>query len=677
MNTLRKRMTAMMALLLTALLTVAPAYAETEGGSPHADVDYADMVYEGVDTTEADVLLQQLDAIAKKKDPTEEDRAQLEELYAKLRAEYEKAYTQQALGDVKHYIDVTDDELTEKTIRDALQEHDLKDRIYAGLRAAIESPAGNALDDTFTDAQKEFLLDYEPLTEKQKALIEKEESLEKEYDRLSEQEYTYTYLGKEWKLDDLYADDSLSSDKIMEIYTGIAKAENAATAPIYLELIKVRKEIAQEEGYDSYIDYAYDVIYDRDFTGEDIATLRETIISEIAPVYQQVYMRYYLQSTNANLENPVTGEELVQEIAPYMEKLAPELSESYNYMLDHHLYYIDKTDTMIGAGFTTDLAQYNAQFIYYKMDGSFYDYKTIVHEFGHYNAGYHAEHNALFDGLLVDVAEIQSQGLEMLMEDALKEMVPEKAGIVEDLLMINMLDSVMAGFEYDEFEQEAYSRDIQTVEELNKLAYEIDQKYTSYFYGDGDQTYDWSRVNHFFSSPLYYIGYATSALAALDIWSVSENNYEDAVEKYIAISKVPLNMPYQEATVNCGLRNMMKKEHIAQLSEQIDAWYHGESIPEYDADTPVEGEDASPSDEAAEEGTEPEASGQEEEAIEEETPESIDEFPSWALPEEDANTMPSEVASLMRRTTIFAGALGGVRIIALIIGLIAFLKKRG
>ena len=84
-------------------------------------------------------------------------------------------------------------------------------------------------------------------------------------------------------LDDLYADDSLSSDKIMEIYTGIAKAENAATAPIYLELIKVRKEIAQEEGYDSYIDYAYDVIYDRDFTGEDIATLRETIISEIAP----------------------------------------------------------------------------------------------------------------------------------------------------------------------------------------------------------------------------------------------------------------------------------------------------------------------------------------------------------------------------------------------------------
>ena len=42
------------------------------------------------------------------------------------------------------------------------------------------------------------------------------------------------------------------------------------------------------------------------------------------------------------------------------------------------LYYIDKTDTMIGAGFTTDLAQYNAQFIYYKMDGIDSDYNVTT-----------------------------------------------------------------------------------------------------------------------------------------------------------------------------------------------------------------------------------------------------------------------------------------------------------
>ena len=545
----------------------------------HSDVDFADMEYTGVDGTETEELLQELQNLTNGITTVDDPEKRTVELYEEILAEMNSQYTQYTLGDVKHYIDVTDEAVSEQVIEDTILMQDLSDKCTLVLKEALDGPYADQLEDCFTDEQLENIREYKALTDLERELIERETDLIQQYDRVSEVEYTFDYKGRTWTMDELYADTPEDYSDIETIYLGLSQKQNEATVPIYQELVKVRKQIAEEEGYDNYTDYAYDITYGRDFTGDDIAALRHTVINELVPLYNVLETELYYERFDTELPEPVSGDEIVETLAPYMEKVSSKLVEAYNYLQKHHLYHIDNTSKMVEAGFTADLPSYGSAFIYSKTAGNIRDYETIVHEFGHFNAAYHAKQNVLMDSLLVDVAEIQSQGLEMLFMEYMKEILDDESAGLELYLVVNMLESVISGFEFDEFQQEVYARDDMTVDELNELAWEIDSRYTSYFYEDNGKAYEWTEINHTFSSPLYYIGYATSALSALDIWTESLENRDAAIDKYLKLTAVPLDMPYQEAITCCGLRNMLKTKNINSLRDEILQWSKGIGLP--------------------------------------------------------------------------------------------------
>ena len=49
--------------------------------------------------------------------------------------------------------------------------------------------------------------------------------------------------------------------------------DEAAVKDLFLELVTLRQEIARQEGYDSYADYAYEAVYARSYTPEDAQVL--------------------------------------------------------------------------------------------------------------------------------------------------------------------------------------------------------------------------------------------------------------------------------------------------------------------------------------------------------------------------------------------------------------------
>ena len=538
----------------------------------HADLDYADMVYESVNPEALDALIAELDGITEETETVENPEQRTVEIYREMLQIMNEEYTQYVLGDLRHYMNVNDEEMSERNRQDTLAIQDMSDAAYISLQKALMGPYGSELRKEFSDDQMDELEEYEALTERERELTDRETELQQEYDRLSEEDYSYTYKGKTWTLDDISNDPPEDYDDVVAVYLGVTKAMNDALVPVYQEMVETRKEIAELEGYDTYTDYCYDVNYGRDFTGEDIAALRDTVIRELKPVYEELRMKQYMSEYNTALDQPLTGEEIVETIGSHIGKVHPALTEAFDYMREHGMYCIDNTDDMLDVGFTSDLPEYGSAFIFEKTDGTMHDLETLVHEFGHFNAAYHANQNVLMDSLLVDVAEIQSQGLEMLFLEEMKEILPDDPEGLELYLLINMLDSVLSGFEYDEFQQEVYAGDEMTQEELNRLAMDIDEEYTQYFYDDGGEAYEWVLINHTFTSPLYYIGYATSALSALDIWTESMEDRDAAIDKYMKLSAVPLDMPYQEATTSCGLRNMLEPESISQLADEIREW---------------------------------------------------------------------------------------------------------
>ena len=55
--------------------------------------------------------------------------------------------------------------------------------------------------------------------------------------------------------------------------------------------------------------------------------------------------------------------------------------------------------------------------------------------------------------------------------------------------------------------------------------------------------YDWVDVSHLFYSPLYYMGYGTSALSALDLWTMSRRDWDGAVDTYMGLLNEGLDAP--------------------------------------------------------------------------------------------------------------------------------------
>ncbi len=131
---------------------------------------------------------------------------------------------------------------------------------------------------------------------------------------------------------------------------------------------------------------------------------------------------------------------------------------------------------------------------------------------------------------------------------------------------------------HDEFQTAVYQNPDMTLEEINRLFKDISERY-GYAYGpDETESYIWVDIAHTFRSPMYYIGYATSALSALDLWLWFLEDRDAAVETYMDLTAMFLSVPYREAVKQAGLRDIFQKDTIPALAEELTAYMDGEAV---------------------------------------------------------------------------------------------------
>ena len=74
-------------------------------------------------------------------------------------------------------------------------------------------------------------------------------------------------------------------------------------------------------------------------------------------------------------------------------------------------------------------------------------------------------------------------------------------------------------------------------------------------------------VTHLFQQPFYMISYATSALAALEIFQVSAEDRGAAADIYMQISALGTAEPYCEVLEQCGLADIFREGVLEQLTD--------------------------------------------------------------------------------------------------------------
>ena len=355
-----------------------------------------------------------------------------------------------------------------------------------------------------------------------------------------------------------------------EVATALGKKENEQLAPILIDLIELYNQTAELSGYDSYREFAYEG-YGRDYTPEDARTLHAAVKESIVPVYQQIgeLVQTY---ENPDVLGEIDAEKLMEIVGKHIGTIDADLDLSFRHMSQVGLYSIDYY-TGRGDGFTISLPQYNDAAIFMDLVGNDSDLETLVHEFGHYNANMHQKQQALDMGFCQDTSEIHSQGLEVLFLSCADAVYGEENAAVKKLnILYNLLDSIVQGCLQDEFQQLAYAaaKDHKlTVKELNELACRLYNEYGLETQPGAKEIYSWVEIPHTYENPFYYISYATSAVNALDILSISQEDYREAADTYMRLTALPMDIPYQQALEQVGLHNTFDADTLQFIGQGV------------------------------------------------------------------------------------------------------------
>jgi len=468
------------------------------------------------------------------------------------------------MAEILYYKDVTSDEYSDIKSQIYSDYMDIGDLYLVTLRETVKSPYIVTLREKYSERELENYSDYEDLTDEEKERALKIQSLSDEYLQAYNEEYYFDYNGTTWSFEMLEENyESLEREDVIAIYSGLYEQKMLVVGDIFTQLVKLRNEMAVEEGYDNFAEYSYEESFNRDYTVDDTKDLLKMIRKKGAAYLQKI--SGLGSEVTASYEDLIQGDvETYEKLLPYFEDINPELGTSLRSIINLGLCDMLNKKNKRNAGFTTPLGSFGDAFIFDSPTGSYSDLFTMVHEFGHYSADYYNNEGTYHEITNMDTAEIESQGLEMLFTEYYSDIYGEEIG---DALEAAEVDSIASALVDEaiivEFEIYVYEHPDETVEEYSRQYKDILESYgytTSIINSTGGSDV-WMDTTHIFVAPNYYISYITTGITALEIYSLSKKDREEAITKYMEITQLPSRFLYLNAIHHAGLTNIFEGDN--------------------------------------------------------------------------------------------------------------------
>ena len=395
-------------------------------------------------------------------------------------------------------------------------------------------------------------------------LLDQEEQQTLQYDQLSA---TYTLLdnGRKWTLSEIESDPSLDYDEYIRLYNAYCAGFNEKAGAIYLNQLAIRSQIAQNLGYSDYAAYCYDY-YGRDYTMDDANNLHEAVKRYIVPVFIEANSK----GTSYDLSDAEFDQQaFIESLKTVAADFSPLLNESVSYMTDNGLYDFSVSANKMDGSFTTYISDYKAPFIFSWWTGNATDITTVLHELGHFtnyylnpSVGYSAADN-------LDLAEIDSQALVLLMIDYYDAFYGKLAKDATKDVLVDAMYSLISGCMEDEFQQTVYRTPGMTLEEINAcyrqlaVEYGLDEVY-------GYTGTEWALISHTFQTPLYYISYAVSMVPALELYELSHDDPNGARNAYFNILQRAPSDQLKDVLEKNGLSSVFADATMKQIAALLE-----------------------------------------------------------------------------------------------------------
>ena len=542
---------------------------QSDGGEHNPDgVMFADMRYARPDTEKlyADVTAveEALEGAVSLKEA--------EELLDRCMDDYDDFSTMYSLANIFNCRDLRDEYYAAEYEWISTESAEVSRRFDRLYYACAGSPLGAELEeDYFWEGFCEEYADPNDsyYTDETVALMQRESELVSRYREIVA-DPTVLFEGEERSFNELIeelsgAEDLASYYKYLSVLRSYYEKYNAPLAQVYIDLMRVRTELAEAMGFSSCEEMEFSFGFERDYTPGDAAVFLSAVKRDLVPVYLWAKDSGALYGVSYS---PLSTDALYSGLESITSSIGGNCAEAFAFMSRYGLYDIEPSVYKADTSFQTYLSNYEAPFIFLKPDGTTRDLVTFVHEFGHYTDSY-----TNFDAdETIDLAEVFSQALEFLSLSHMDGVLsPSEIDNLRGGMMVDALGTFIQQSAFAEFESLAHALgpDALTAEKLNELALRTARDYG--FCEEGFEEYYkyyWMDITHFFEYPFYVISYPVSLDVAVQIYELELQQPGSGESKYFEI--LPRDWDsFMDTVNNGGLKSPFAEDAMTSVAALI------------------------------------------------------------------------------------------------------------
>ena len=488
----------------------------------------------------------------------------------------------------RRYIDKschTDDAEIEKRYLHFVEEIEplLKPIFFALQKKYIDSPHREKLTDPrYAMLSRKWQADVDVFRPENIPLETQITKLVTDYDKISGG-MTVDFRGKHLTLAQLgrFQEEPDRATRQEAFETGVNRRlqDREAIESIFDKLLPLRRQVANNAGFDNFVDYTWKVLKRFDYTPADCKAFADAIEKSIVPLVKELdakrakdlgvdKLRPWDMSVDPKNRpalqpfDPKDIEGFVTTTKKLFERLSPALADEFETLRTHGNLDLDSRKGKAPGGYQSSLEESKQPFIFMNAAGSQRDVETLLHEGGHafhFIAASQNEPLTFLRSAPMEFCEVASMAMEALSSEHFdlfykteEDTLRAKQSYLEGLIRFFPWMAII-----DQFQHWLYTHHDHTRAERRDAWIDLLNRFGGLASWDGYEAgreTTWQRQLHLFHVPFYYVEYGIAQLGAMQVWMKAKQDPRQALANYRAALKLGGTKPLPDLFSAAGLK---------------------------------------------------------------------------------------------------------------------------
>lgn len=491
----------------------------------------------------------------------------------------------------------TDDPDAEKSYLEFVEkmEPEIKSRQFRLAKAYVEHPQRAGLSqDRYGVFDRDIAVSVELFRDENVPLETEESKLGQQYQKLSGS-LTVKFRGEEKTLVQmgryLEETDRPTREEAWKLVAERRLQEREKFEDLFDEMLKLRRQMAENAGFENYRDFMFRKLGRFDYTPGDCEKFHTAVEEVVVPAVAKLQakrreqleldtLRPWDLSVDPLNRSPLRPfekvDQMVERTQLIFNHLDGGLAGGFQQMRELKLLDLDNRKGKAPGGYQSTLNEARLPFIFMNAVGVQRDVETMLHEAGH---AFHAlatreEDVYPYRHAPMEFCEVASMAMELLGNEFLEEFYsPGEADRARRVHLEGILSIFTWIATVDAYQHWIYTHPDHTREERSQAWVRLMDRFGGGVDWSGfeeNRANLWHRQLHIFLCPFYYIEYGIAQLGALQVWANSRRDSAKALTDYKASLALGGSRPLPDLFAAAGCRFQFDADIFEPLVELVE-----------------------------------------------------------------------------------------------------------